>query len=1015
MKLTGKILATLILLALLPVLLSAAMVGLASTESGSVWLFETAAKWLPGELKSGQFQGILLKRFELHQFSYALPPYQIAVDRFILDWRPGELRRKSLTIKEISAAHLHYQGPASEEQPPPAAPIRLPEIRLPVQITIDRADFEDILIQQGTTTVALQRLGLQATAQASAATIDELILKMAPLSASLKGRVDLIDDFPLDLDIAWSYLYENQTIEGQGHFGGTLKTVTVDHRLTAPFIVTTQGVIHPLQQPLAAELKGQWQNLRWPFKKPEYRSRQGQFQLTGSLDDYLVHLTTEAEVQTLPVTHLQLRGRGNLKQFQIQSARADTLDGQLDLQGSIAWEPQLQWQVTALGKQINPQALAPEMPGKLDFKIDSHGRWSPQGLMLEADIGQLRGHLRSQPVAGSGRVRFEKNQWDFQALDLKSGDNHLFVQGRLGDRINLDFNLDGRDLAAAWPGLSGQLTAQGRLLGTPKSPQIQLQAAANKIRYQDNRLDSLNLKVQFAPEATHSEASLRLGQLSLAGQKIHQLDLKAHGNLASHRLTLFLDSPPGQLQTALQGGLAKRRWSSRIDQLTVKDTQGKTLAFPDQGHLLAKVELDFNTEPIGLSGVLRAEIEDLSKLAQWLPQLDQPEGKITVDTTIGGNLGQPKLQGKLKVTNGAMGLKAAGIRLREINLTAASRDGGRFDIQGRLRSGEGQLNLSGWVRLPAADPLAMALTLQGNDLEVARLPQAQVNASPDLKFQLRHNQASLEGQVTIPKAKIKLKELPESAVSVSADEIIVGDAAPKRPTPFHLSSRLKIVVGDQVQFKGFGLKTRLQGQLNVKSRDGKTSAYGAILLKQGQYKAYGQELDIASGRLIFNGPVDNPYLELTAVRRIETEGITVTLQVKGPVSQPILTVASDPPMSNTDALAYLLTGRSLKSSNTDERTMIANAALSLGTSVVRPWLKQLGLDEMEVKTGESLEQTALTLGKYLTPDLYVGYALTLFNGQGAVLLRYQATRRIAIEAQSGSSQSLDVFYTLETD
>jgi translocation and assembly module TamB len=73
----------------------------------------------------------------------------------------------------------------------------------------------------------------------------------------------------------------------------------------------------------------------------------------------------------------------------------------------------------------------------------------------------------------------------------------------------------------------------------------------------------------------------------------------------------------------------------------------------------------------------------------------------------------------------------------------------------------------------------------------------------------------------------------------------------------------------------------------------------------------------------------------------------------------------------------------------------------------------LGLDELSVAPGGSLDQSALVLGKAISPRLYIRYALGVLDGEGSVKLDYKLTDRISLEAESGARQGADVIYRLE--
>ena len=144
------------------------------------------------------------------------------------------------------------------------------------------------------------------------------------------------------------------------------------------------------------------------------------------------------------------------------------------------------------------------------------------------------------------------------------------------------------------------------------------------------------------------------------------------------------------------------------------------------------------------------------------------------------------------------------------------------------------------------------------------------------------------------------------------------------------------------------------------------------------------------------------------------------LGLSGPLAEPQTQIYSEPALPEAEALAYLVTGRGLDQAGQQEGSAIAGAAMSLGLSKSEPLLQdmsdRLGLDELRIEEGAGgLEDGSLVLGKYLNPDLYLGYAQSLSNPEGAVLLRLRLSDKIDVESRSGIEQSVDLFYRLEHD
>jgi translocation and assembly module TamB len=211
----------------------------------------------------------------------------------------------------------------------------------------------------------------------------------------------------------------------------------------------------------------------------------------------------------------------------------------------------------------------------------------------------------------------------------------------------------------------------------------------------------------------------------------------------------------------------------------------------------------------------------------------------------------------------------------------------------------------------------------------------------------------------------------------------------------------------------------LTGALDASVDAQGTRVDGKIELRDGEYKAYGQDLKVERGRLLFAGPPGNPDVDLRAVRVSNNGEVRAYLAMNGPLSKPRPRIYSEPALPETEALAYLVTGNGLSNAGQGDGPNIAAAALSLGLSTADPAIQRLtaglGLDEISVDAGEEIEDSAVTLGKYLNPDLYVGYSQGLFNPEGAVLMRLRLREKLTVESRSGNEQSVDLFYRIEHD
>ncbi len=423
-----------------------------------------------------------------------------------------------------------------------------------------------------------------------------------------------------------------------------------------------------------------------------------------------------------------------------------------------------------------------------------------------------------------------------------------------------------------------------------------------------------------------------------------------------------------------------------------------------------------------LGGEIDADFPDLGLVAGFVPALQQVEGRLHIEGKLGGTLAVPRLTGALEIADARARVPAVGIELTDVGLTLSGDGDGPLRVIGQLSSGEGRLDIAGTVDPAARGGPAVDLRVQGENFRAVQLPEALVEITPDLSLQ-GAGPYHLSGKVLIPLAAIELQEVPSGTVDVSSDEIIVGEqAAEERATGTqNLTARVRVELGEAVTFEGFGLETGLTGALDASVDAQGTSVDGKIELRDGEYKAYGQDLTVERGRLLFAGPPGNPDVDLRAVRVSNDGEVKAYLAMNGPLAKPRPRIYSEPALPEAEALAYLVTGNGLSSAGQGDGPNIAAAALSLGLSKADPVMQQLtaglGLDEISVDAGgeDGLEDSSVTLGKYLNPDLYVGYSQGLFNPEGAVLMRLKLRENLSVETRSGNEQSVDLFYRIEHD
>ncbi|MGE5092469.1 MAG: translocation/assembly module TamB domain-containing protein [Bacillota bacterium] len=423
--------------------------------------------------------------------------------------------------------------------------------------------------------------------------------------------------------------------------------------------------------------------------------------------------------------------------------------------------------------------------------------------------------------------------------------------------------------------------------------------------------------------------------------------------------------------------------------------------------------------PQPLTGRLDGRVADLSFAKAFSPQVDSLAGRVTLDAGLSGTVRSPSVVGGITASDVAAHLPALGVLLHDLQLSALGNREGTFTLDGKVKSGPGDLTITGASPVFPSAARPGHVKVASRNFEVINTDQAHVLATTDLDATLNGGVTRVNGQVTLPLAHVELAEIPVFAVPPSDDVIFTDTLGGSQAAQQQVAANVRIVLGDSVSFKGFNFTASLGGTLNVVEEPGRpTTGSGLIVIKEGHYKAYGQDLTISQGRVRFaGGPVNDPGLDIRATRTAE-DSVTAGLQIAGTLKNPDVTVFSTPPMSQNRALEYIVMGHPLNENRSGPQgSMVSKAVSSLGLrggNLLAKTLGQgIGLDEARIETKGDLQQASFVAGRYLTPNLYVSYGIGLFDPVSILKLRYVISSHWTLQAERGEALGADVLYKIE--
>ncbi|WP_339723920.1 translocation/assembly module TamB domain-containing protein [uncultured Paraglaciecola sp.] len=422
------------------------------------------------------------------------------------------------------------------------------------------------------------------------------------------------------------------------------------------------------------------------------------------------------------------------------------------------------------------------------------------------------------------------------------------------------------------------------------------------------------------------------------------------------------------------------------------------------------------TRPI--QGELLIERFDLAAFKALVPQLDVLQGEINGQAKIDGTLGSPLLTGELSLANGALKDESLPVALSAIEQSIKLR-GQSADFAGTYKLGKGLGKMDGDITWTPS--LKGNLNISGEELEFDYQSMIKARVSPAISLMFEPNNLEIKGEVTIPYARVKVRDLPKDTISPSKDVILVEKQAELNASQQRLALNVLLKVDPQntnnVKLDAFGLTTDLRGELRLQNNKTDIFGSGEVQLVNGRYRAYGQNLVIREGDILFTSSLDRPFLNIEAVRDpdLTSDSVIAGLRVEGVAQNPSISVFSEPVMEQQQILSYMLTGRGMGESSGDSQdTILANALLSLGLgqseNLISKVGNKLGFEDVILDTSGQGEATQLSLTGTIAPGVQLRYGVGVFDSISEVAIRYELIPQLYIEAVSGVSNAIDIYY-----
>jgi translocation and assembly module TamB len=419
---------------------------------------------------------------------------------------------------------------------------------------------------------------------------------------------------------------------------------------------------------------------------------------------------------------------------------------------------------------------------------------------------------------------------------------------------------------------------------------------------------------------------------------------------------------------------------------------------------------------------LTAEVEaaELRSLTEPLLTQARVSGRVTASLKIAGTVAAPELSGALRGDALGVEMPPWGVAYHD-GRVRANLDANRLVVtEARIAAGDGELTASGTLAL--GGEAATTLSWEAKQFRALGRPDRRLVASGKGVADFDGRRFGLKGELRADSGHFEIGSdaLPQLDDDVEVVGAPQGEVRVRKQGPLPLDLDLKLDLGSRLTLRAYGYNGGVSGQVRVYTGPaGELLAQGRVEAAKATFYAYGQELEVDPGTLIFDGPIGNPALEITAWRRHQQ--VEAGLRLTGTVQAPRVQLVSNPAVSENEKLSWLVLGRAPGDAAGADLALIQAAGGAVfyrggEQPLHRRFAARLGFDELTVRSSSQLEGNVVALGKRYSDDIYISFEQAISTTtEYLVKLDYALTRRISLRGQTGTTSGVGFFYRYSWD
>ena len=413
-----------------------------------------------------------------------------------------------------------------------------------------------------------------------------------------------------------------------------------------------------------------------------------------------------------------------------------------------------------------------------------------------------------------------------------------------------------------------------------------------------------------------------------------------------------------------------------------------------------------------VAGYLRGTL-DLAIVSSFWSEI-RGSGPVDVDSTVGGTLSRPDLQGRVTVRDGRLRLVGHPQSLESIN--AEARFSGQTLTLASFHAfqGGGEIGATGHVDFAGLAPASFHAIFDAANV-TATFPEGfKGTYEGRLTVDGTPKRTTIAGRIEVVRG-LYAKNF-ELGLFGGVHREFEGDS--ESPLPRNIALDVDIVAPGNVILRNDIAKLEASGQVHIGGELARPEVTGRVAAVPGgtvRYRDVDYSIDSASLELTDPKRI-NPYMDLRGRTRVGV--YEISLHVEGTTDKFDYELVSTPPLSSQDIISLLVTGKTM-----DELSGSATAgaipgdmaayyfAGLLSATFGKQIQNSLGIDQLDITPlllkGQSDPTARVTVGKQVSDTVKILFSQDIGSAQKQTYqVSWDATRRVRLVAESDTESGV---------